>query len=411
MRQVVITGIGVVTSVGNTKDEFWHCLVEGESGVGNIEQFDTEKLNIKVGAEVKNFHGSDHFSKSQYSLLDRFSQFAVVAAREAVSDSGVTISDEISLKTAVIIGTGAGGQNTQDDNYRKIYSEGTRRLHPFTIPRLMINSAVSHVTMDLGIRGPAYAIASACASGSHAIGQALNLIRSGVTEIALTGGTEACITFGTMKGWEALRVMAPDTCNPFSADRRGMVLGEGAAMFVLESLENAQARGAKIYAELAGVGMSADASNIVEPSVDGAARAINEALREAGLEPEDIDYVNAHGTATKLNDITETMALHKSLGESAKKVSVSSTKSMHGHALGAAGAIECAVTALAVFYGIVPPTINFTEPDKECDLDYTPNTARKTKIRAAISNSFAFGGLNAVLALRKVKKGSKNNIN
>ena len=403
MRRVVITGIGVISPVGNTRDDFWKALVGGKSGIAPIEQFDTEKLTVKIGAEVKNFDGADHFAKSQHALLDRFSQFAVVAAREAVADSGIEITEELSLRTAAIMGTGVGGQNTQDDNYRRIYAEGAQRLHPFTIPRLMMNSAVSHVTMDLGIRGPSYAIASACASASHAIGQALQYVRSGAAEMALTGGAESCITFGTMKGWEALRVMAPDACRPFSADRRGMVLGEGSAVFVLETLENAQARGAKIYAELAGSGMSADAGDIVEPSVDGASRAIRGALAEAGLAPEDIDYVNAHGTATQANDITETKALHESFGDHAKNLAVSSTKSMHGHAMGAAGAIECAATALAVCDGVIPPTINFTEPGDGCDLDYTPNAAREMPIRAAICNSFAFGGLNAVLALRKAE--------
>lgn len=399
MRRVVVTGIGVVSPVGKTTRDFWAAITAGRCGIAPIEQIKKEGLTVKIAAEVKDHDPTVHFEKTQLALLDRFAQFALIAAREAVADSGVEFNRALSERTATVIGSGVGGQNTVDDNYWRIYGESAKRLHPFTIPRLMLNSAASHITMDLGLRGPAFAVASACSSATHAIGQAFQMVRSGQVEIAVTGGTESCITFGTMRGWEALRVMAPDTCRPFSRDRLGMVLGEGAAVFVLEPLERARARGAEIYAELASFGMSADASDIVEPSADGAARAIRAALADGGLAPEDIDHVNAHGTGTQANDATETRALHDVFGDHAKRLAVSSTKSMHGHALGAAGAIEMVATVLAVRDGKVPPTINFTKPDPACDLDYVPNEGRALEIRAAICNSFAFGGLNAVLAI------------
>ena len=401
MRRVVVTGMGVVSPVGKTTPDFWAAITAGRCGIAPIEQIKREGLTVKIAAEVKDHDPTIHFEKTQLALLDRFAQFALIAAREAVADSGVEFDQALAERTATIIGSGVGGQNTVDDNYWRIYGESAKRLHPFTIPRLMLNSAASHITMDLGLTGPAFAVASACSSATHAIGQAFQMVRSGQVEIAVTGGTESCITFGTMRGWEALRVMAPDTCRPFSRDRLGMVLGEGAAVFVLEPLERARARGAGIHAELASFGMSADASDIVEPSPAGAARAIRAALADGELAPEDIDHVNAHGTGTQANDVSETRALHEVFGGHAKRLAVSSTKSMHGHALGAAGAIEMVATVLAVRDGKVPPTINFTEPDPACDLDYVPNEGRALPIRAAICNSFAFGGLNAVLAVRR----------
>lgn len=401
MRKVVVTGVGVISSVGKTTQDFWTALTAGRCGIGPIEQIKREGLTIRIGAEVKDYDPTEHFEKGQLALLDRFAQFGLIAAREAVADSGIAFDQALAERTATIIGSGVGGQNTQDDNYLRIYGENAKRLHPFTIPRLMLNAAASHITMEFGLTGPAFAVASACASATHAIGQAFHMVRSGLAEVAVTGGTESCITYGTMKGWEALRVMAPDTCRPFCHDRLGMVLGEGAAIFVLESLERAQARGAPIYAELAGFGMSADARDIVEPSAAGGARAVRAALADGELAPDDIDYVNAHGTGTQANDVTETRALHEVFAGRAKRLMVSSTKSAHGHALGAAGAIELGATVLAVRDGKIPPTINFTEPDPACDLDYVPNEARALPVRAAICNSFAFGGLNAVLAVRR----------
>ena len=403
MRRVVVTGVGMISPLGGTKDEFWQAICECRSAIAPLTNIRTEGLIVSIGAEIKGFDPSEHFEKAQLPLLDRFSQLALVAAREAIADSGLEFADGLGARTATIIGTGAGAQNTLDDNYWRVYSEGAKRLHPLTIPRLMFNAPASHITMEHGLTGPAFAVASACSSTAHAVGQAFHMVRNGLADVAVTGGTEACITYGTMKGWEALRIMAIDTCRPFSKGRTGMVLGEGAGIYILEELEQARARGAEIYAEMAGLGMSSDAGNIVHPSADGAARAMRAALDDAGLEGSEVGYVNAHGTGTTANDITETAALHMVFGDHAARLAVSSTKSMHGHALGAAAALELAAAILAVRDGILPPTANYTERDPQCDLDYVPNEAREAVIEAALSNSFAFGGLNAVLAVRRFK--------
>lgn len=403
MRRVVVTGVGMISPLGGTKDEFWQAICECRSAIAPLTNIRTEGLIVSIGAEIKGFDPSDHFEKAQLSLLDRFSQLALVAAREAIADSGLEFADGLGARTATIIGTGAGAQNTLDDNYWRVYSEGAKRLHPLTIPRLMFNAPASHITMEHGLTGPAFAVASACSSTAHAVGQAFHMVRNGLVDVAVTGGTEACITYGTMKGWEALRIMAIDTCRPFSKGRTGMVLGEGAGIYILEELEQARARGAEIYVEMAGLGMSSDAGNIVHPSADGAARAMRAALDDAGLEGSEVGYVNAHGTGTTANDITETAALHMVFGDHAAQLAVSSTKSMHGHALGAAAALELAAAILAVRDGILPPTANYTERDPQCDLDYVPNEAREAVIEAALTNSFAFGGLNAVLAVRRFK--------
>ena len=402
MRRVVITGAGCISPLGLDLETTWRGLAAGESGIGPVTQVPSEKLGIKIAAEVKDFDPKAHFDEKRLSILDRVSQFTLVAAREAIAGSGIEFSDELSARTAVIIGTGAGGMNTVDASYRRLYEDGVRRVFPMTIPRLMISAATSHVTMEFGLSGPAYAVSSACSSANHAIGDAFQMVRSGRVEAAVAGGTEACITLGTMLGWQALRVMAPDTCRPFSADRKGMVLGEGAAVFVLETLDAAKARGADILCEIVGFGMSSDAADIVQPQEAGAAASMAMALADGGLEPTDVDYVNAHGTGTGANDATETAALKRVFGEHASRLAISSTKSMHGHALGAAGAIELAATLKAIEHGIAPPTANYREADPECDLDYVPNQAREMKIDVALSNSFAFGGLNAVLAVRKL---------
>ncbi|MGB6537339.1 MAG: beta-ketoacyl-[acyl-carrier-protein] synthase family protein, partial [Xanthobacteraceae bacterium] len=300
-----------------------------------------------------------------------------------------------------IVGTGVGGQSTHDDSFRRVYADKKTRVFPLTIPKLMVNAPASQVSMACGLRGPAFAVASACASATHAIGMAYHMVRSGQVDCAVTGGAEACITFGTMRGWEAMRVMAPDVCRPFSQGRMGLILGEGAAMMVLEPLRRAVARGAEVLGEIVGFGMSADAADLTAPDRDGMVRAMRGALADAQLAPSDIQYVNAHGTGTAANDETETKALHETFGPHAEKLAVSSTKSMVGHALGAAGALELLATVLAVREGIVPPTIGFQERDPACDLDYVPNHARALAIEAAVSNSFAFGGLNAVLVVRR----------
>jgi nodulation protein E len=399
MNRVVVTGIGVVTPIGSTREKFWSRLVEAKSGIGPIANIPTDRLNIRIAAQVLDFDPSQHFEPKRQNLLDRFSQFAVVAARAAVKDAQLNITEEIALQAATVIGNGAGGMTSLDESYFKLYGQNAARAHPLSIPRFMMNAACGLVSMDLGLKGPTFMVASACSSGTHALGQAFQMVRMGLAPVALAGGTEASITVGTIKGWEALRVLSADTCRPFSKTRTGLVLGEGAAMFILEPRESAVARGAPIYAELLGFGMSADANDITAIDPDGAARAMRTALTDARLNPEDIDYVNAHGTGTSLNDKGETVALHRAFGASAERLAVSSSKGVLGHSLGAAGAVEFAATVLALHHQTMPPTANFEEPDPDCDLDYVPNTARDAPIENAMSSSFAFGGLNAVLVL------------
>jgi nodulation protein E len=399
MKRVAITGIGVVSPVGSDLDAYWRALVEGQSGIGPLTTIPTARLNVRIAAEVKNYVPAENFDSRTVPLLDRFAQFAVIAARRAVADAGLVFGDELALKTATIVGTGVGGQNTLDDSYYRLYGQNAARVHPFTIPRLMVNAGASHISIDLGLRGPTFTVASACASGSHAIGVAFDMIRCGRAMTALAGGAEACLTVGTLKGWEALRVLSADTCRPFSRNRSGLVIGEGAAILVLEPLDRAIARDARIYAELRGFGMSADAADIIAPSAEGGARAIRAALDDAQIPDDSIDYINAHGTGTMLNDATETQAIRTVFGAHADRLAISSSKAVLGHGLGAAGALEAAATALAIHRRVLPPTANFEEPDSACDLDVIPNIARDQRIRCAVSNSFAFGGLNAVLAL------------
>lgn len=402
VNRVVVTGLGAVTPLGHTAATYWANLKQGVNGIGPITLAATpEELTQKVAAEVKDFDPLKHFEERQLSTLDRVSQFAVVAAREAIAQAAITFDMPLSLRTATIIGTGVGGQTTLDESFRRIYLEKKSRVFPLTIPKLMVNAPASQISMFCGLRGPSFAVASACASATHAIGLAFHMLRSGAVDCAVTGGAEACITFGTLRGWEAMRVMAPDTCRPFSIDRKGLVLGEGAAMLVLEPLERARARGAQILGEIVGFGMSADAADLTAPDQGGMTRAMEGALADGKLAVQNIQYINAHGTGTAANDATETQALHRVFGAHAGKLAVSSTKSMVGHALGAAGALEMVATLLAVREAIVPPTIGYLGPDPACDLDYVPNEARALTIGAALSNSFAFGGLNAVLAVKK----------
>ena len=402
MHRVVITGMGAVTPLGHTAAATWSAMREGRPAIGPITTLPRESLRFGIAAEVQGFDPLQHFDEKRLVLLDRVSQFALVAAREAVAQSGIDFAaDGIGENTAVVIGSGVGGEQTHDAASRRLYAENNPRLHPLTIVRLMANAPASQVSIEYGLTGPAFATVSACSSANHALTQAFHMVRSGVAGAALAGGSEACITLGVIKAWEAMRVMADDTCRPFCKQRRGMVLGEGAGIFVLETLERARARGANILAEFAGAGMSADAGDIVFPSEAGAAKAIARALADGGLAPDDIDYINAHGTATPANDPTETKAIRRVFGAHADALAVSSTKSMHAHALGAAGALELVAAIGALRDGVVPPTANFLDADPECDLDYVPNTAREKNVRAALSNSFAFGGLNAVIALRR----------
>lgn len=401
MRRVAITGMGAICALGRSVPEVAASLCQGRSGIGPIESTDCSQLRFQNGAEVRGYSHQPYFDDRRADFIDRFAQFAVIAAREAVHCAGIEWTPELRESAAIITGSCVGGQSTEDIGFHEVYKLGHNRVHPLTIPKTMANAGASHISMEFGITGPSFTISTACSSAGHAIGQAYWMIRSGGADLAVTGGSEAPFSFGILKAWEAMRVVSPETCRPFSKDRRGMILGEGAAMFVLEPLDVARARGAPIHAEVVGFGMSADAAHITQPSAEGAARAMRAALRDAGLAPERIGYVNAHGTATPANDVTETTAIRTVFGAHTNRLPVSSTKSMHGHTLGAAAALECLATVLALRDGVLPPTANFNEPDPDCDLDVIPNHARPAQVEYALSNSFAFGGLNAVLALRK----------
>src|SRR5579862_2459394 len=402
MRRVVITGMGAICALGRSVAEVAASICQGRSGIGPIQSTDCSQLRFQNGAEVPSYQHQPYFDDRRADFMDRFAQFAVIAAREAVNCAGIDWSPALRETAAIITGSCVGGQSTEDTGFVEVYKLGHNRVHPLTIPKTMANAGASHISMEFGITGPAFTISTACSSSGHAIGQAYWMVRSGMIDLAITGGSEAPFSFGILKAWEAMRVVSPDTCRPFSKDRTGMVLGEGGAMFVLEPLEAALARGARIHAEITGVGMSSDACHITQPSAEGAARAMRWALEDAHLAPEQIGYINAHGTATLANDPTETRAIRMVFGTHADRLAVSSTKSMHGHALGAAGALEALATVLALRDGILPPTANYNEPDPACDLDVVPNVARRAEVECALSNSFAFGGLNAVLAFRKI---------
>lgn len=399
-RRVVITGLGIISGLGQSVDEFWDNLREGRSGIRKLTSVDCSELRFNRGGEVEGYDPTAHFEPRHADLLDRFAQFALIAARQAVRDAGLEGHPALQ-RAAVVTGVALGGQTTAERLFENLYVDGNSRAHPFSVPRIMANAGASHISMEMGAQGPALTMATACASASHAIGQAFWMVRSGVVDIAITGGSEAPFALGHLKAWEAMRVVSPDTCQPFSKDRRGMILAEGGAMLILESLDSATARGATIYAELAGAGMSADAHHLTQPCPEGPARAMAAALDDAGVAPERLGYINAHGTGTPANDPTETRAIRLVCGEHADSVAVSSTKSMHGHALGASGGIEAVATVLGLHHQILPPTMNFSEPDPECDLDFIPNEARPADVEYALSNSFAFGGLNAVIALRR----------
>ena len=399
-RRVVVTGLGAISALGHDVPCFWNALIAGRPGIAPIASVDVSKIRFQNGAEVRHYDPSQHFEASQADLLDRFAQFGLIAARQAIRDSGIVFTPELRQRTATVTGTSVGGQSTQDAQFWAVYYNHAPRVHPLTIPRIMPNAGASHISMEFGILGPAFTVSTACASSNHAIGQAFWMVRDGRAELAIAGGSETPFSFGFLKAWEAMRVVAPDTCRPFSRDRRGLILGEGAAMLVLEPLEGALARGAPVYAEIAGFGMSSDAGHVTTPSIDGPARAMAAALRDADISPEAVGYINAHGTGTANNDSTETRAIRQVFGAHANKLAVSSTKSMHGHALGAASALEAVATILALHHTTLPPTANFTVPDPDCDLDVVPNQSRAAEVEYALSNAFAFGGLNAVLAFR-----------
>ncbi len=400
MRRVAITGAGTINALGHNVPSTFRAMREGQSGIGPLDLRDADRLSVRVAAQVKGFNPEAHFSRQELALYDRFTQFAVVAAVEAVEQSGLVFDSELALRSGVLLGNSGGGLSTVDDSYRTVFEDGKNRVHPFTVPRLMANAAASAVSMRHGLMGPALTVSTACASSNHAIGLAVQMIRSGMADVVLAGGTEAMLCFGGLKAWEGLRVMSPEACRPFSATRNGMVQGEGAAVFVLEDWEFACARGAEILAEVAGFGMTADARDIVLPAQDGAERAIRAALSDAGLSTGEVGYVNAHGTGTVANDRTECAAITGAFGSDTEQLLVSSTKAMHGHVIGGAGAVELLACVLALREGVIAPTIGWESPDPDCNLDVVPNEAREAKVSACLSNAFAFGGLNAVLALR-----------
>ncbi len=402
MRRVVITGAGVISPLGRDLPAFAASLAAGRSGIGPLTIVDTTQLRFSNGAEVSNYTADEYFEARDASLMERFAQFAVIAAREAIAQAGVAWTQELREEAAVITGSCLGGRGVEEAGYWELFHNGKNRVHPLTIPLSMTNAGTSHISMAFGIEGPSYTISTACSSSAHAIGQAFHMVRSGAAPMAITGGSEAPFFIGGLKAWEAMRVISKDTCRPFSAERTGMVLGEGAAMLVLEPLETALARGATPLVEIAGFGMSADAGHITNPVASGPARAMRLALRDADLAPEQIGYINAHGTATEANDRTETAAIRSVFGTQTDRLAVSSTKSMHGHALGAAGAFEAVASMLALSTGLLPPTANFLTADPACDLDVIPNQARAAVVEACLSNSFAFGGLNAVLAFKRI---------
>ena len=399
-RRVVITGQGAICALGRTAAETMAAMAEGRSGIGPLDFPDVERLSIAIGGQIRGYDPEAHFGRQELTFYDRFTQFALLAAREAMAQSGLEVGGALSERAGVVLGTSGGGLQTQDENYRLVYQEGKNRVHPFVVPRLMNNAAASHVSMSFDLQGPSYTVATACASSNHAMGQAMGLIRAGLAEVVLTGGSESMLCFGGIKAWEGLRVMSKDGCRPFSRNRNGMVQGEGAAVFVFEELEHARARGAAILAEVVGFAMTSDASDIVTPNMSGAVRAMRGALQDAGLLPEDIGYINAHGTGTTINDKTECAAVRAVFGPHADRLMISSTKSMHGHLIGGTGAVELTACLMALRDGVIAPTINYEEPDPECDLDVVPNVARERKVRAVMSNAFAFGGMNAVLVLR-----------
>lgn len=402
LRRVVITGQGAVSALGMTADANMAAMRDGVCGIGPLDFQDVDRLSIRIGGQILGYDPTDHFERQEIVLFDKFTQFALLAAREALSQAGLDISDDVAARCGVVLGTAGGGLQTQDENYRSVYEAGKNRVHPFVVPRLMNNAAASHVSMHFGLRGPSYTVATACASSNHAIGQAFAMIRSGMTDVMVTGGSESMLCFGGIKAWEGLRVMSKDGCRPFSANRNGMVQGEGAAVFVLEDYERAHARGADILAEIAGFNMTSDASDIVMPNKDGAVRAMRGALADGGVALEDVGYINAHGTGTAANDKTECAAVRDVFGGHADALMMSSTKSMHGHVIGGTGAIELLACVMALRDGIIAPTIGYETPDPDCDLDVVPNEARDANIDVAVSNAFAFGGMNAVLVLRKV---------
>lgn len=412
-RRVVVTGIGVVTPIGSTKEAFWKSLIAGQGGVQRITRIKPDPFPTQIAAEVKDFNPEQFIDRKDLRHMDLFTQFALGAAVQAIEDSGLDFDQEDRDRIGVIVGSGIGGMYIFEEEVRVIDSKGPRRITPFFIPMMISDIIAGHISIRYNLRGPNYATTSACATSGHALGLAMREIRYGFADIVIAGGSEAPICETGVGGFCAMKALStrndePEkACRPFDAQRDGFIMGEGAGILVLEEYEHAKKRGARIYAELAGAGFTGDAFHITAPPEDGngARRAMMEAIKDAGLDITDIDYINAHGTSTPLNDVSETRAIKHLFGDHAYQFAVSSTKSMHGHLLGAAGAVEGAATILSIYYGIVPPTINYEFPDPECDLDYVPNKARPMNIKAAISNTFGFGGHNACLVFTRLSEG------
>ena len=415
-RRVVVTGLGVVSPIGNNLEEFWKSLIEGKSGVRRLTCFDPEHFTSKIAAEVKNFDPAPYLSPKDVKRMDRFTQFAVVSAKCAIVDSGLNLDREDRDRIGVLVGSGIGGLHTVEVEHRQFIAlgpeKGPDRISPFLIPMLIVNMAAGQISITLGLKGPNSAVATACATGNHAIGDGLRIIQRNEADMMVCGGSEAAMTHMGFGGFCALKALStgyndePERASrPFDKNRDGFVMGEGAGIVVLEEMEHAVKRNARIYCELAGYGMSADAYHMTapDPQGDGGVRCMATSIKDAGLKPEDIDYINAHGTSTLYNDKIETLAIKKVFGSHARKVAISSTKSVMGHLLGAAGGVELIVCALAMKEGIVPPTINYEMPDPECDLDYIPNKPRAAKVKAAMSNALGFGGHNATLVIKQFK--------
>ncbi len=402
MNRVVITGAGTINSLGHSVPDTLNAMREGRCGIAELDFRDVDRLAIKIGGQVRGFEAEGRFNRQQMTLYDRFTQFTLTATKEAIDQSGIEFHGDLAASSGVVLGTAGGGVSTWDDNYRSVYEDGKNRVHPFVVPKLMNNAAASHVSMEHNIKGPSFTVSTACASSNHAMALAFQMVRSGAAPAMITGGSESMLCFGGVKAWEGLRVMSKDACRPFSANRNGMVQGEGAGVFVFEEFEHARARGADILCEVVGFAMSSDAADIVMPSKQGASRAMSGALADAKINASEVGYINAHGTGTAANDKTECAAVADVFGQHADELMISSTKSMHGHLIGGTGAVELLACIMALQDGVIAPTIGYEEPDPECALDVVPNEAREAKVDVALSNAFAFGGLNAVLALKRI---------
>ncbi|GAW91071.1 beta-ketoacyl-ACP synthase II [Calderihabitans maritimus] len=410
-NRVVITGLGVISPVATGKEKFWKALLSGQSGIGKVTRFPADDFPTRIAGEVRDFDPADFFDRKEARKMDRFTQFALAGASMAIEDAGLVLDKEDRNRVGVIFGTGIGGIETLEVQTEVLMTKGSRRVSPFFVPMMISNMAAGRIAIDFNVRGPNFTVVNACTTGTNAVGEAFRVLQRGDADVIITGGSEAAVTRLAFAGFCAMKAMStrndcPESASrPFDRERDGFVLSEGAGVLILENLEHALARNARIYAEVVGYGCTADAYHITAPAPkgEGAARAMEMALKDAGLKPEDISYINAHGTSTELNDKYETMAIKTVFGDHAYKIPVSSTKSMTGHLLGAAGAVEAITCALAIRDNVVPPTINYENPDPECDLDYVPNRAREVSVEAALSNSFGFGGHNGSIILKKYR--------